>query len=99
MHSLTLSIVIGGGAISVSATAISPWTLSGTTLSYPSDSPLPVPAGSGIASIQIAPPGWNGTLTLSGPQASLFAISGTTLNVGAAVMNPGSYSVTVTARP
>jgi hypothetical protein len=60
----------------------------------------PVAAGSLIATCSVTPAGWSGALTLSGADAASFALSGFNLNVGAAaITNPKTYSVTVTATP
>lgn len=59
----------------------------------------PVAAGAFLCSIGVAPSGWTGTLSLSGANASSFAISGSGLYVGATALGAGSYAVTITATP
>jgi hypothetical protein len=60
----------------------------------------PVAAGTLIATCSVTPSGWSGALTLSGPDAASFALSGLNLSVGtAALTNAKTYLVTVTATP
>lgn len=73
------------------------------TINYPAGQTSfvePVAAGAQIASCSVMPGSWSGALTLSGPGAGLFVLSGTNLVVGAAqIVAPGTYSVTITATP
>jgi hypothetical protein len=64
----------------------------------------PVPAGTVICPITVAPSNWSGTLSLGGTNAGAFAIaagaSGQTVVVGSAPLTtPGSLSVTINAAP
>jgi hypothetical protein len=59
----------------------------------------PLAAGTVICPITIAPSGWSGALTLSGTNASSFALSGTNLVVGSTALGTGTYAVTITATP
>jgi hypothetical protein len=59
----------------------------------------PLAAGSVICPITVAPSGWSGALTLSGAGASSFALSASKLVVGSTALQPGMYSVTITATP
>jgi hypothetical protein len=59
----------------------------------------PLAAGSVVCPITIAPAGWSGALALSGPNAGSFALSASNLVVGAAALQPGTYSVTITGTP
>lgn len=93
----------GGASTGITCTPVSPWTISGTapnfTLNYPSTSPQPIPANSGVCTLAVAPAGWSGSLTPSGTNASLFSLVGTTLNVGAAAISAGTYTFSITATP
>ena len=85
--STQLSIIVGGtGSTSVACTPL-------TTLT------APVAAGTLICPIAVVPSGWTGVFTLSGANATSFALSGSTLVVGATPLAAGSYSVTITATP
>jgi hypothetical protein len=100
MIATSLSLVINSpGATALTAVPVAPWTLSGNALSYPATSPLPVPAGSPICALSVTPSTWSGVLTLSGANASSFALSGMTLNVGANPLPPETLAVTITATP
>jgi hypothetical protein len=77
-----------------------------TSITCPMSATLtaPVPAGTVLCTLTVAPTTWSGTLALSGTNASLFAIasgsSGTQLVVGASpITTPGTYSATITATP
>jgi hypothetical protein len=59
----------------------------------------PLAAGSLICPITVAPGGWSGALALTGANASSFALSASNLVVGPTALQPGTYSVTVTATP
>jgi len=59
----------------------------------------PLAAGSIICTVAIAPAGWSGALTLSGTNASSFALQGTNLVVAASPLAAGTYAVTITATP
>ena len=59
----------------------------------------PLAAGSVICPITVAPGGWSGALTLSGASASSFALSASNLVVGSTALQPGTYSVMITATP
>ena len=59
----------------------------------------PLAAGATVCAISIAPTGWSGALTLSGANASAFALSGSNLVVGSTPLNAGTYSVVITANP
>lgn len=87
------------GSTSISLTANSPWVVSGSypthTLSYPNTSPVPVPAGSLVATIVPTPSGACVLNPLSGPGMASFALSGFNLNVGATALPAGNYSITV----
>ena len=85
--STQLSIIVGGAASTSVACAVS------TTLT------APVAAGTVICPIAVVPSGWTGVFTLSGANAASFALSGSTLVVGASPLAAGSYSVTITATP
>ena len=80
-----------------------PSTAVNCTIEYPAGTTsftAPVAAGSTIAGCSVAPAAWSGALTLSGPNAGLFALSGGNLVVGtAAIATPGTYQVTITATP
>lgn len=78
----------------------SAFTLSGST--FTSTGSGPVAAGTVVCTITVAPAGWVGTLSLTGANASSFAIAiGTTstLNVGSAALAAGSYAVTINSAP
>ena len=90
MTSATFTIIISS-ALSTSVT-VTP--VAGLT--------APVAAGTVVANIAVLPAGWTGGVTLSGANASSFAIGGTSPNytiVAAAVLAAGSYSATVTVTP
>jgi hypothetical protein len=59
----------------------------------------PLAAGSLVCPITIAPSGWSGALSLSGANASSFALSASNLVVGSTALQSGTYSVIVTATP
>jgi hypothetical protein len=59
----------------------------------------PLAAGSLICPITVAPGGWSGALSLSGANASSFALSASNLVVGSTALQPGTYSVMITATP
>jgi hypothetical protein len=60
----------------------------------------PLAAGTLVAVCTTTPTGWSGALTLSGADASLFAVSGFNLSVGAAALTVArTYALTVTATP
>jgi len=59
----------------------------------------PLAVGATICTIAVSPSNWTGTLALSGPGANNFAVSGRTLIVYPAVLNAGTYSVTITGTP
>jgi hypothetical protein len=59
----------------------------------------PLAAGSLICPLTVAPGGWSGALSLSGASASSFALSASNLVVGSTALQPGTYSVTITATP
>jgi len=83
----TLSIIINSPPSTVIACPLAP--------SYSA----PLPAASVICTIAVTPAGWSGALTLSGPDAASFALSGSNLVVGSAALAAGTYSVTITATP
>ncbi len=71
-----------------------------TTVTCPmSTYTAPLAAGSVICPITVAPGGWSGALTLSGASASSFALSASNLVVGSTALQPGTYSVMITATP
>ena len=82
----TVSIVINSPAST--SVSCSPGTLT-----------APVAANTVVCPISVVPSGWSGALTLSGTNASSFALSGTNLVVGASALSAGTYSVTITATP
>ncbi|MGH7158830.1 MAG: hypothetical protein ACREFS_01965 [Acetobacteraceae bacterium] len=88
---VTLSIVINSSA----STSV--------TCSPASGFVSPLAGGTEICPITVAPTGWSGSLSLSGTNASDFAIasgtSGQELVVGSTALAAGSYSVTITATP
>lgn len=59
----------------------------------------PLAIGSQICAITVTPSNWTGTLTLSGTNASSFALSGTNLVVDGTALVAGTYAVTITATP
>jgi hypothetical protein len=59
----------------------------------------PLAAGSLICSIAVAPGGWSRALSLTGANASSFALSASSLVVGSTALLPDAYSVTITATP
>ena len=60
----------------------------------------PLEPGTVLSSIVVAPGNWDGTLSLSGPDASKVAISNRTLVVGpVAITNPANLQFTITATP
>ena len=94
---LALSGAANAASLSLSIIINSP---NSTTVTCPlSTYTAPVAAGALICPITIAPTGWSGALTLSGPNASSFALSGSNLNVGPAALTAGTYNVTITATP
>lgn len=102
--STSLTIIISSpNATGVSCIPQSPWTISGTTLTYPGASPIPVPSGSAICALVVTPTGWSGGVQLTGANASAFAIGGATpnytLTVGSAALGAGTYAVNVTMTP
>lgn len=82
----TLSIVINSGP----STAVS---------CVPAALTAPVASGTVICPIVVTPASWSGALTLSGTNAASFALSGSNLVVGAAALNAGTFSVTITSTP
>ena len=76
-----------------------------SAISCPAPATLTAPraAGAVICTITITPAGWSGTLTLSGPNANLFAIlPGASIQLvagSAGITNAGQYSVTITSAP
>ncbi len=62
----------------------------------------PVPVGTIIANVSVAPVGWLGGITLSGTNAASLKIGGVAPNYNiqaASVLNPGTFSATVTVTP
>lgn len=60
----------------------------------------PVAAGTKIASCSVLPSTWSGVLVLSGPDVSLFALSGQDVVVGSTPLTADrTYNVTVTSTP
>jgi hypothetical protein len=59
----------------------------------------PLAAGSVICPVTVAPSGWSGALALSGASATSFALSASKLVVGSTALQPGTYSITITATP
>jgi hypothetical protein len=59
----------------------------------------PLAAGSVICPIAVAPSGWSGALALSGANAGSFALSASNLVVGSTALQPGTYTVVITATP
>lgn len=62
----------------------------------------PVAAGTVLATIAVAPAGWQGGVTLSGPNAASMQIGGTSPNytiLAASILQGGSYAATVTVSP
>ncbi len=84
-----------------SLTPASPWTASGAypafALNYPSTAPSPVPANSIVAAINLSPASACVINSLSGTNASSFAISGTNLIVGSTALAAGTYNITISA--
>ena len=82
----TLSIIINSPASTSITCALGSYT-------------APLASGAVICPISVAPAGWSGALTLSGTNASSFALSGSNLVVGATALPVGTYSITLTATP
>ncbi|MBV8739840.1 MAG: hypothetical protein JO007_21815 [Alphaproteobacteria bacterium] len=84
----TVSIVFNSPASTgISCTAGGPFT-------------VPVAAGTQIATCAVNPSNWSGALTLSGSQASNFALSGTNIVVGTnPITTAGTVTLTLTATP
>lgn len=87
MSSTNIVVTVNSGA----STSITPLGLGALT--------GPAAAGAIVCALGIAPITWNGTLSLSGANASAFAISGQNLIVGSSPLAAGTYDVTVTATP
>ena len=88
---LSLTVVVNGPASTAIACPI------------PATFTAPLAAGTVICPITVTPSNWSGTLSLSGPNASAFAISsGGTQNLvvgSAAITAAGNLSVTINAAP
>ncbi len=59
----------------------------------------PLAAGAAICSANISPSNWQGVLTLTGVDASFFALSGSNLVVGPTALAARAYSITLTSTP
>ena len=97
----TLTIIINSPAsTSITCNPVSPWTISGSTISYPSTSPIPVPANSAICNLTIAPSGWSGAMSLT-QTGNNFAVSGPpwVLSIGQSALGAGTYTITLSATP
>jgi hypothetical protein len=97
-----LSVALFGARADAATTALSIIINSptSTTVTCPMTTyTAPLAAGSLICPIAVAPSGWSGALALSGSNASSFALSGSNLVVGSTALQPGTYSVTITATP
>ncbi len=57
-----------------------------------------IPAGTVLGTVSVPTPGWQGALSLSGANATVFSLSGFNLTA-AATLTAGSDAVTVTATP
>ena len=90
--SASVNVVIN--VVSAPATSV---TFSPTASSFTA----PVAAGTKLGTFAVAPASWNGTLTLSGADASFFTLdTNLDLLVGAAALTAvRAYNVTVTAAP
>ena len=69
------------------------------TCSVSASYPAPLGAGTTLCTASVAPGGWSGRLSLSGPDAASFVLSGSSLEVGASPLSAGSYSVQINATP
>src|SRR5271154_2163706 len=85
---------------------VAPSTSPNCTINYPTGQTsfytngTGVPTGTLIATCAVLPSNWVGTLSLSGADASFFAISGETVVVGSAAITVArTYNITVTATP
>lgn len=88
MASISVSFSLIGGATAITFTPINP------------EPQLPVASGTVVGTISVTPAGWSGTLTLSGSDGGLLAISGTNVVVGSAALTQArSYSFGITATP
>lgn len=106
---LCVAVILCGFAIKAEAATLSMTVVinsaPSTTITCPISSTFtaPVAPGTVICQLTVAPSNWSGTLSLSGPNASMFAISsGATqsLVVGSsAITTPGIQSVTINAAP
>lgn len=80
-----------------------PSTATNCTIAYPSGQTSfvePVAPGTVIANCSVSPSTWSGVITLSGADASVFALSGEDLIVGtSAITVARTYNITVTSTP
>lgn len=83
----------------VTITVNSPASTSVTFTASQSSWTAPVAPATVIGSMAVGPAGWGGTLSLSGSNASSFAVAGSDLVVGSTALAAGSYSLTITASP
>ena len=102
LAAVAVSALMAGGAYAATTT-LSIVINSGPSTSVscsPAALTAPVAAGTLVCPVVVAPASWSGALTLSGPNASSFALSGSNLVVGAAgIANAGTLSVTITSTP
>ena len=101
MASVSLALQVGSPAASIVAvTPVAPWAGSQQAgFTYP-QADVPAAAGSVVATVAVTvPSNWSGAFSLSGPNASSFALSGNNLVVGATALTNGAYDVTIMATP
>jgi hypothetical protein len=87
---------LGGATPSTAVTLApaAPFTGSGGAFS----AAAPVGSGVVVGTLSVAPAGWQGTLSLSGANASSFALNGASLTTAAALA-AGTYTLDVVATP